>query len=88
MKITRCINIAGIALHNISTSTTIWHEDYLPAVVRLLIVILRPRVFQEPLIFLGADVTHPPAGDRSKPSIAAVSIYVLCSLSIAHPALL
>ena len=32
-----------------------------------------PAVFQDPVIFLGADVTHPPAGDMSKPSIAAVS---------------
>lgn len=32
-----------------------------------------PQVFREPVIFLGADVTHPPAGDTSKPSIAAVS---------------
>ena len=35
---------------------------------------LRPSVFQQPVIFLGADVTHPPAGDGKKPSIAAVSI--------------
>ncbi|XP_033109683.1 protein argonaute-2-like isoform X1 [Anneissia japonica] len=32
----------------------------------------RPAIFQEPVIFLGADVTHPPAGDEKKPSIAAV----------------
>ncbi|XP_077404063.1 protein argonaute-3 isoform X2 [Vanacampus margaritifer] len=32
----------------------------------------RPSVFQQPIIFLGADVTHPPAGDGKKPSIAAV----------------
>ncbi|XP_016341363.1 protein argonaute-3-like [Sinocyclocheilus anshuiensis] len=34
--------------------------------------ILKPSVFQQPVIFLGADVTHPPAGDGKKPSIAAV----------------
>ena len=32
-----------------------------------------PAVFKEPVIFLGADVTHPPSGDRFKPSISAVS---------------
>lgn len=35
----------------------------------------RPPVFQQPVIFLGADVTHPPAGDGKKPSIAAVSVH-------------
>ena len=35
----------------------------------------RPAVFQSPVIFMGADVTHPPAGDDRKPSIAAVSAY-------------
>ncbi|XP_072175930.1 protein argonaute-2-like [Diadema setosum] len=33
---------------------------------------IRPRIFNEPVIFCGADVTHPPAGDDKKPSIAAV----------------
>lgn len=35
----------------------------------------RPSVFQQPVIFLGADVTHPPAGDGKKPSIAAVRLH-------------
>ncbi|KAA8586199.1 hypothetical protein FQN60_007768, partial [Etheostoma spectabile] len=35
-------------------------------------VVKTPSVFQQPVIFLGADVTHPPAGDGKKPSIAAV----------------
>jgi len=44
----------------------------LGGVNNILVPSVRPPVFYEPLIFLGADVTHPPAGDRSKPSIAAV----------------
>lgn len=38
----------------------------------ILVPSIRPKVFNEPVIFLGADVTHPPAGDNKKPSIAAV----------------
>jgi eukaryotic translation initiation factor 2C len=33
---------------------------------------IRPKVFNEPVIFMGADVTHPPAGDNKKPSIASL----------------
>jgi len=32
----------------------------------------RPKLFREPVIFMGATVTHPPAGDNKKPSIAAL----------------
>ncbi|XP_034314005.1 protein argonaute-2-like isoform X3 [Crassostrea angulata] len=38
----------------------------------ILLPSIRPKVFREPVIFLGANVTHPPAGDKLKPSIAAV----------------
>uniref|UniRef100_A0AC35TKG3 Protein argonaute-2 n=1 Tax=Rhabditophanes sp. KR3021 TaxID=114890 RepID=A0AC35TKG3_9BILA len=38
----------------------------------ILLPTVRPQIFNEPVIFLGADITHPPAGDARKPSIAAV----------------
>ncbi|CEF61129.1 Protein argonaute-4 [Strongyloides ratti] len=38
----------------------------------ILLPSVRPPIFNEPVIFLGADITHPPAGDPKKPSIAAV----------------
>ena len=41
----------------------------------------RPRIFHEPVIFMGADVTHPPAGDDKKPSIAAVCAVIFHSFS-------
>uniref|UniRef100_A0A671KNT3 Protein argonaute-3-like n=1 Tax=Sinocyclocheilus anshuiensis TaxID=1608454 RepID=A0A671KNT3_9TELE len=47
-------------------------HELLTNVVCLYVLFLRPSVFQQPVIFLGADVTHPPAGDGKKPSIAAV----------------
>lgn len=44
----------------------------LSGVNSILLPTVRPRIFNEPVIFLGADITHPPAGDSRKPSIAAV----------------
>ncbi|EPB70479.1 piwi domain protein [Ancylostoma ceylanicum] len=38
----------------------------------ILLPAVRPRIFNEPVIFFGCDITHPPAGDSRKPSIAAV----------------
>lgn len=50
-------------------------KDCYPAFIYVYIL-PRPSVFQQPVIFLGADVTHPPAGDGKKPSIAAVSALI------------
>lgn len=45
----------------------------LGGVNNILLPSVRPMsVFCEPVIFIGADVTHPPAGDKTKPSIAAL----------------
>jgi len=47
-----------------------------PSVVSVTLVVcmyFSPAVFREPVIFLGADVTHPPTGDRFKPTMSSVS---------------
>jgi hypothetical protein len=41
--------------------------------VLLIIPTFRPAVFQQPVIFFGASVTHPPVSDKYKPTIGAVS---------------
>jgi len=49
----------------------------------ILVPSIRPKVLNEPVIFLGADVTHPPAGDKKMPSIAALVGSMDVSSSIA-----
>ena len=49
-------------------------EFFLPVSNSLCVPENRPSIFKEPVIFLGATVTHPPAGDNKKPSIAALVI--------------
>ena len=43
-----------------------------------------PRVFQEPVIFLGAGVTHPKPRDETSPSVGAVSV-ISCSVFLVAP---
>jgi eukaryotic translation initiation factor 2C len=40
-----------------------------------------PFVSEVPTIIFGADVTHPPPGEDSASSIAAVSFFLLLSIS-------
>ena len=37
----------------------------LGGVNNILVPTMRPKIFSEPVIFIGADVTHPPAGGNS-----------------------
>ena len=52
----------------------------LGGVNNILLPSIRSEIFKQPVIFLGADVAHPPAGDDKRPSIAAV-----VSSQDAHP---
>ena len=56
----------------IHVHTCIRPTPYKYTIVPTVSMYYRPAVFQSPVIFMGADVTHPPAGDDRKPSIAAV----------------
>jgi eukaryotic translation initiation factor 2C len=44
----------------------------LGGVNNILLPSIRPKVFNSPVIFMGADIAHPPAGDNRRPSIAAL----------------
>ncbi|NP_001295590.1 protein argonaute-2 [Strongylocentrotus purpuratus] len=71
---TQCVQVKNV---NRTTAQTLSNlclkiNVKLGGINNILVPNIRPRVFAEPVIFLGADVTHPPAGDDKKPSIAAV----------------
>jgi len=51
---------------------------------RVHVVVCSPAVFREPVIFLGADVTHPPTGDRFKPTMSSVSTAVTLAAAMVN----
>lgn len=71
---TQCVQVKNV---NRTTAQTLSNlclkiNVKLGGVNNILVPSFRPAVFLKPVIFLGADVTHPPAGDDKKPSIAAL----------------
>ena len=51
----------------------------LGGVNNILVPTMRPKIFSEPVIFIGADVTHPPAGGKTNLSYY---IYICVSRNI------
>uniref|UniRef100_A0A646QFB5 Argonaute-2 n=1 Tax=Hemiscolopendra marginata TaxID=943146 RepID=A0A646QFB5_9MYRI len=72
---TQCIQSKNAQKANPATLTNIFMKINAKLGGTNSVVQSRPissKIFQTPVIILGADVTHPPAGDKSKPSIAAI----------------
>ena len=72
---TQCVQVKNVLKPSAQTLSNLCLKINvkLGGVNSILVPGIRPAVFQSPVIFMGADVTHPPAGDDRKPSIAAVS---------------
>lgn len=51
---------------------TFYIEKFVNAVNNDFVPVYRPAVFMNPVMFVGADVTHPGPGTQGLPSIAAV----------------
>ena len=61
---TQCVQVKNV---NKTTTQTLSNlclkiNVKLGGVNNILVPNMRPRIFSEPVIFIGADVTHPPAG--------------------------
>ncbi|XP_078481805.1 protein argonaute-2 isoform X1 [Ciona intestinalis] len=71
---TQCVQVKNVVKTSPQTLSNLCLKINvkLGGVNNILVPSLRPKVFNDPVIFFGADVTHPPAGDTRKPSIAAV----------------
>ncbi|XP_074606189.1 protein argonaute-2-like isoform X1 [Acropora palmata] len=71
---TQCVQAKNIAAYKPQTLSNLCLKinAKLGGINSILAPDVRPPVFREPVIFLGADVTHPAAGDGRQPSIAAV----------------
>ncbi|XP_031556457.1 protein argonaute-2-like [Actinia tenebrosa] len=72
--VTQCIQIKNVNKISAQTISNLCLKinAKLGGINNILSPEIRPPVFREPVIFLGADVTHPAAGDEKRPSIAAV----------------
>jgi eukaryotic translation initiation factor 2C len=71
---TQCVQVKNVLKPSAQTLSNLCLKINvkLGGVNSILVPGIRPAVFQSPVIFMGADVTHPPAGDDRKPSIAAL----------------
>ncbi|KAK4336898.1 hypothetical protein RND71_043463 [Anisodus tanguticus] len=71
---TQCVQSKNITKSNLQTISNLCLKINvkLGGINNILVPGSRPKLFREPVIFFGADVTHPSAGETKKPSIAAV----------------
>ena len=73
-----CLSCLSVCLSlSVSVCISVIHLSIHPSIYLMIYLLsFRPkRVFGAPVLFLGADVTHPSIGDKSSPSVAAVRSY-------------
>lgn len=71
---TQCVRMANVNTPSAQTLSNLCLKinSKLGGINSILLPQIRPAVFNEPIIFFGADITHPSVGDTRRPSIAAV----------------
>ena len=64
---TQCVQVKNVSKTTTQTLSNLCLKINvkLGGVNNILVPNMRPRIFTEPVIFIGADVTHPPAGGES-----------------------